>query len=176
MLFLRASGLTSKVNYLDGIRKGVISEMERDLAALKQRLDGVEMRTRRRWAPMPLDKYQKLAEDRQPRREKRWVRFNKVYTTVYSYDRWDRGRGYDDLLWWDLMTRGRYDGSFLPEVVYFHQQHPNYEFDPDWKTLAADAALDHEPLSYDGDAAAAAAEADAGDGFEASETQSTDAS
>jgi hypothetical protein len=178
LLFLRASGLTAKVSYLDGIHKSNIGEMERDLATQRERLDGVEARTRKRWLPMPIDKFHKLAEDRQLRREKRWQRFGKVYKTVYVYDRWDRGRGYDDLLWWDLMTRGRYDGSYVPEVALFHERHPDYAFDPDWKTLAAEAIPDRDDLQgYDTDtadaaAAAAGAEADRG----ADDMQTTDAS
>lgn len=136
LLFLRASGIAAKISYLDGIQRSTLAEMQKELANQKERLDGVETRTRRRWAPMPLDKYQKLVEDRRPRYEKRWQRFGKVYGSVHSYDRWDRGRYYEDLLWWDLMTRGRYDGSYISDVAYFHQHHPGYHYDPDYKALA----------------------------------------
>jgi len=131
ILFLRASGLTAKLSYLDGIQRATVDEMQKDLVAQKQKLDTIEQRTRRRWAPMPYDKYQKLADDRRPRYEKRWQRYDKVYTTVYTFDRWDRGRRFEDLLWWDLMTRGRYDGSYIHEVHQFHQTHPDYSFDPE---------------------------------------------
>jgi hypothetical protein len=130
LLFLRASGLTAKVAYLDGIQKTTLAEMDRDLKTMTERLDGVEARTRKRWAPMPVEKYEKLAQDWRPRYEKRWQRYDKVYGSVYEYDRWDRGSRYDDLLWWDLMTRGRYDGSYMPEVAEFHRVHPDYQFDP----------------------------------------------
>ena len=178
LLFLRASGLSAKVSYLDGIHKSNIDEMRRDIATMKERLDGVETRTRRRWLPMPIDKYHKLAEDRQLRREKRWQRFGKTYNTVYVYDRWDRGRGYNDLLWWDVMTRGRYDGSYISEVALFHEYHPDYAYDPDWKTLAAEADTQPNDLvSYDTDADAAAASIDADRaGDETTDTQTTDAS
>jgi hypothetical protein len=170
LLFLRASGLAAKLGYLDGVQRSSMAEMTKELATQRQRLDDAEAKTRRRWAPMPLDRYQKLTEDRRPRYEKRWQRFGKVYTTVHTYDRWDRGRYYEDLLWWDLMTRGRYDGSYLPDVAEFHHRHPGYQFDPDWKERAAAqraAAIDPElsPLDDpegDADAAALAAEADAG--------------
>jgi len=164
MLFLRASGIAAKISYLDGIQRSNLAEIQKDLATQQQRLEGVEARTRRRWAPMPLDKYQKLAEDRRPRYEKRWQRFGKVYGSVHSYDRWDRGRYYDDLLWWDLMTRGRYDGSYLPEVSEFHRRHPGYQYDPDYKARA-EAARAHAHDDDDNDVAQAAAmaiEADSG--------------
>ena len=136
LLFLRASGIAAKIGYLHGIQQQNLAEMRKEVFAQQQKLDTVEQRTRKRWAPMPLDKFQKLAEDRRPRYEKRWQRFGKVYTTVYTYDRWDRGRYYDDLLWWDLMTRGRYDGSYLSDVNDFHRRHPGYLYDPDYKARA----------------------------------------
>jgi hypothetical protein len=170
MLFLRASGLASKVTYLDGIQRAHLEEMQKELATQAQRLSDVEFRTRRRWAAMPLEKWEKLAVDRRPRYEKKWQRFGKIYSSVHSYDRWDRGRYYDDLLWWDLMTRGRYDGSYLPEVAQFHHRHPDYTFEPDYRVLKAeadareDAQRDAEAqadLDRDAEAAAAAADADA---------------
>lgn len=137
MLFLRASGVTSKLRYLDEIQKKSIGEMASDLGAQWAKLAAVEQRTRRRWAPMPMDKFQKLAEDRRPKYEKRWGRFQKTYTCVHDYDRWDRGRYYEQLLWWDLMTRGRHDGRYIHEVHTFHVMHPGYHYDPDWKARKA---------------------------------------
>ena len=118
---------------------------------------------------MPLDKYQKLAEDRRPRYEKRWQRFGKVYTSVHSFDRWDRGSRFEDLLWWDLMTRGRYDGSYLPEVAEFHRRRPDYQFDPsNLNRRAAD-------WSDEAEAATHAIEADAS-ADDAGDTIATDVS
>jgi hypothetical protein len=179
LLFLRASGLTAKLSYLDGIHRANITEMQRDLTTMQQRLDGVETRTRKRWAPMPLDKYQKLAEDRRPRYEKRWQRYDKVYTTVYSYDRYDRGSRYDDLLWWDVMTRGRYDGSYVPEVAEFHRVHPDYQFDPSLLQAHATQFVQDPSDGLSGaeeaDAAATAISTDANQ-EDALDTRTTDAS
>ena len=135
MLFLRASGIAAKVSYLDGIQRTNLAEMQKELTAQEQKLRDTEQKTRRKWAPMPLDRFRKLSEDRRPRYEKRWQRFGKTYVCVQSYDRWDRGRYYNDLLWWDLMTRGRYDGSYLPEVATFHRYHPGYLYNPDHNAL-----------------------------------------
>ena len=88
-------------------------------------------------------------------------------------------------------TRGRYDGSYLPEVRYYHQSHPGYTFDPDWKTRAAeqrDAQSDNDDVGpsdigdSDSEAAAAAAFADSADSADGSngdtsgDTTTTDAS
>ena len=135
MLFLRASGIAAKVAYLDGIQRTNLAEMQKELATQEQKLRDVEQKTRRKWAPMPMDRFRKLSEDRRPRYEKRWQRFGKTYGCVHSYDRWDRGRYYNELLWWDLITRGRYDGSYLPEVSLFHRHHPGYVYNPDHNAL-----------------------------------------
>jgi hypothetical protein len=163
------------VAYLDSIHANNVKELERELATLKQKLDNIETKTRKRWAPMPADKYQKLAVDPRPRYEKRWQRWGKTYQTVYVYDRWDRARYYDDLLWWDLMTRGRYDGSYVPEVQTYHQTHPEYQFDPDWKTLAASYDyVDYSPSGKDDDGGALV-EVGADDATAAAESARADA-
>jgi hypothetical protein len=169
LLFLRASGLASKLTYLDGIGKKHLEEVRADVKTLRERVDAVEFRTRRRWAPMPADKYAKFAVDRGPRFQKRWERTGKVYQTVNSYDRWDRGRYYDDLLWWDLMTRGRYDGSYLDDVAAFHRGRPDYRFDPDYKARArarreAEDEVDADVIDDDAFAASSSIDADTSDG------------
>jgi hypothetical protein len=169
LLFLRASGIAAKISYLDGIERANLAALQKDLAAERQKIDNVEQKTRKRWAPMDAARFTKLAVDRRPRYEKRWQRIGKVYDTVYRYDRYDRGRYYDDLLWWDIMTRGRYDGTFMPEVAGFYQSHPDYRFDPDYKALAAaqaDERAREAELDDDAEAAAAGidADSDAGDG------------
>lgn len=131
LLFLRASGLQAKIGYLDGIHKKNVGDLRGELETQFVRLDTIEQRTRKRWAPMPMDKFQKLAEDRRARYDKRWQRYDKVYVSVRSFDKWDRARRFEDLLWWDLMTRGRYDGSYINDVFMFHRTHPTYSFDAD---------------------------------------------
>jgi len=157
LVFLRASGLHANIAYLEGIQRSNIGELQKELYAQKQKLDAQEQKTRRRWAPMPLDRFQKLTEDRRPSFQKRWDRFGKIYKTVYVYDRWDRGQYYwENLLWWDIMTRGRYDGSYIPEVVTWRRAHPGYVYDPDWQAMR-----DSDDDADIGVAAAASIEVDA---------------
>src|SRR5262249_12429139 len=78
------------------------------------------------------------------------------------------------LLWWDLMTRGRYDGSYIPEVQTYHQTHPEYEFNPDWKTLAASYDHDDYSPSATDDQGGAAIEAGADDPTAAAESARAD--
>ncbi len=69
-----------------------------------------------------------LADPRQKlsaRRERFW----RDYDRVAYYDRYDYYDYTRDMLWWDLMTDGRVDGNFIPEVYDYHQQNPNYHWD-----------------------------------------------
>ena len=135
LLFLRASGVTAKIAYLDQMLQVKLTEMRQDADVQLQKLNAAEARTRKRWAPMLRDKFDKLAQDRRPRHEQRWQRLQRTYSAVSSYDRYDRGRYYEQFLWWDLMTRGRYDGSYIDEVSAFHHANPSYAFEPDWKRV-----------------------------------------
>ena len=102
-----------------------------------------------------------------------------------GYDRWDRGRYYEHLLWWDIMTRGRYDGSFLPDVAHFHTTHPGYTFTPHWTAPAEDSPYDEEEEESkeaeedEANAAAAAVRVDAStlddSGTEFPDTETVDA-
>lgn len=65
------------------------------------------------------DPRQKLGE----RRDRFWKNYDRVIV-FQEYDRYDYGR---DLLWWDLMTDGRVDGSFIPEVREYYTSHPGYD-------------------------------------------------
>ena len=169
LLFLRTSGLAAKLVYLDGVQKAHVQQMEQEIGAQRAKLDGVEQRTRKRWAPMPADKYAKLVVDRRPTYEKRWQRYGKIYGQVNAFNRWDRGRNFNDLLWWDVMTRGRYDGSYIMEVDSFHRTHPGYTFDPELYRghgpVSAHPA-DLDPLSPDAQDEAEAAALAAGDAAE----------
>jgi hypothetical protein len=60
---------------------------------------------------------------------KSYARATRSYETVYVFDRYDRGRFVDDFLWWDLMTDGRLDGNFIPEVHRFRSAHPDWRYD-----------------------------------------------
>jgi hypothetical protein len=58
-------------------------------------------------------------------------RYDRVTNTVYVFDDYDRGIGLSDVLWWDLMTDGRIDGNFIPEVAEYREANPNYAFERD---------------------------------------------
>jgi hypothetical protein len=54
-------------------------------------------------------------------------KFRRNYEVVYVFDHYDRYDYARDILWWDLMTDGRIDGDFIPEVGQWHQTHGAYD-------------------------------------------------
>lgn len=66
------------------------------------------------------DPRQKLFE----KRNKFW----KSYDTVYEFDDYDYYDYRRDMLWWDLMTAGRYNGRYINEVNYYYTNHPGYSY------------------------------------------------
>jgi len=63
-------------------------------------------------------------------------RFNKMYdkydrygNTIYVFNDYGRSSLLTDFLWWDLITDGRLDGNFIPEVNEYYSTHPEYSED-----------------------------------------------
>jgi len=55
-------------------------------------------------------------------------RYANMSSTVYVFDDYDRGNALGDFLWWDVMTDGRFDGNFIPEVSEWRERHPHYAY------------------------------------------------
>ena len=51
-------------------------------------------------------------------------RYDEGYQTIVYFDRYDAFDYARDMLWWDLMTGGRYEGDYIPEVQAWREQHP----------------------------------------------------
>jgi hypothetical protein len=161
LLTKRMSGLKHQIDYLDQIA-GQVETMRQALLEERSKVG----RERYKWSrpkhawmtfdPEASDKRFRLrpAKMRQ-RRERFWA----TYDTVSGFDRYDRARLVEDFLWWDLMTDGRIDGDFIPEVRAFHTHHPDYRYD----------RIDRDLFDDRADAAAAAAAA-----IEADRSRDTD--
>jgi hypothetical protein len=55
-------------------------------------------------------------------------RYRNAGTTVYQFNSYDRGSYLGDVLWWDVMTDGRMNGSFLPSVDEYRRHNPSYVY------------------------------------------------
>ena len=110
-----------------------LGKLDKDLAKFK--------RPKNLNAWWPRDVIDRRVKSRRERFVKQQQKFESHYTTVYVYDDWNRGRGYDDFVWWYLMTDNRFHGGYIPEVATFEQSHPGY--------------VHHHEADYDDSSAAA---------------------
>jgi hypothetical protein len=130
----RVFGLAAKLRYLDALRSSELAAMQRDLDLLHDRaVRDLHKFSRPKNARYPVarDKFEQRFKPFQPRFSKRWERYQRTADTVYVFDRYDRGSWASDFLWWDVMTDGRLDGDFLPEVAAHHQRYPGHQYEPD---------------------------------------------
>ncbi|UQA63048.1 hypothetical protein [Polyangium aurulentum] len=149
ILAKRVVGLSQQIVYLDRLAQKHLDEPE---SALRGALGKIERtiakysRPKYHGAQVEGAAVERLSHGFSDRYQRIGQRFEKQYNRVYVFHDYDRGSLATDFLWWDLMTDGRIDGNFIPEVRSFHERNPGYHYER-WR----DADDDHD------DAAAAAA-------------------
>jgi hypothetical protein len=123
------AGLTKKQEYMAHVFAEQIEKPMSELRAERQKLEADRWkyaRPKKAWTRFPADKFERRFRDRGARFDKHWHRYDRTCTTIWSFDRYERASFAEDFLWWDLMTDGRIDGNFIPEVYAFHHTHPDY--------------------------------------------------
>lgn len=123
----RLSGLAAQRRYL-------IAAAERDILGPRARLAEAVERNQRdimklsrpKNAGKTFDglKMSKRFAGRPAAFAKRREHYTQTRQVVTSFDRYDRGSLASDFLWWDLMSDGRLDGDFIPEVQSHQRRHP----------------------------------------------------
>jgi hypothetical protein len=132
LMLKQGAGLGKKIDYLDAIVAQQVQPYARLLRDEDSALDrdiGKFSRPKKAYQQFDESKFDKRFRERPDKLRRQWTRTRESYQTVYVFDRYDRYRWVDDMLWWDLMTSGRYDGRFIPEVHYYYSAHPGYVFD-----------------------------------------------
>jgi hypothetical protein len=127
----RVSGLGHKLAYLDRLGETHLQRTGAELrTSLAKVTRDVEKYQRPKYfhAQFPAQAYQQRFRPRGQRWAKSFQRYSLASDTVYAFDRYDQGRLMQDFLWWDLMTDGRLDGDFIPEVVEHRRRHPEYRY------------------------------------------------
>jgi hypothetical protein len=146
LLWKKANGLDAKVEYLDKI---VDFQLRKPRAEVEEQI-GKLSKEITKWSRPKLagarypsaDFDRRFGPSTQGRSGRIIDRYRKTYNTVYVYDHWDRPSLAQDLLWWDVMTGGRYDGSYIPQVSSYRQAHPGVVYSPlDRSDEAAAAAI-----------------------------------
>lgn len=146
----RLSGLDAKRQYLVQTARNYLQEPRQQVAdaiARNERDIAKLSRPKNASRTFPAAQMEKRFRDRGPAVRKRQMRYGDTRTQLIAFDSYDRGRMIDNFLWWDIMTDGRLDGSFIPAVHQHHTQYGAYH-DPHAHAVAAVAA----PPSRDDDA------------------------
>ena len=126
-LLKRIHGIEKKMEYLDELARRYLDTEREQLMTLKAKLDKKITKYRRpknAYASIPIAEANSILKDPRPKLASRRQRYNESYRTVVYYDRYDAFDFTRDMLWWDLMTDGRIDGDFIPEVHAWREQHP----------------------------------------------------
>ncbi len=137
----RVLGLKKKQEYLGSLTGEQIGPSLTELRTMKEKLGRTRMKlgrsknAYRQWNDNDVQRM--LGRDRSDRWHKQRTRINESRTRIvefHHYDRWDPVR---DMLWWDVMTDGRLDGNFIPEVRahghHHHHHHQHGVVDDGWR-------------------------------------------
>ena len=127
-MLARYSGLNAKVSYLQQMYDNQLSPLFEELKAeafkIDRKLD--QLRNPKNW-DREYEVNPSLME-RDAKIQRRLDRYDQTYVTVYTYDRYDSVDLALDILWWDIFTSGRRDGSYISEVQQYHDMHPDYTY------------------------------------------------
>ncbi len=123
------SGMRHQITYLTQIRQ----QLETDLNDLNQRSQKMKEEASRYSFNTHKFRNKSFTDEAFAKRfgradayDRRLERYRSAGATVYSFNSYDRGSYMGDLLWWDVMTDGRMNGSFIPDVVSYRDRHPTY--------------------------------------------------
>jgi hypothetical protein len=128
-------GVQHQITYLQSVREKVVNDMGilttklADLATETNRYKSDKYRFRnKRW---DTEKFQRKFQ-RDPARYDRSInRYQRTGDTIYVYNDYTSVSFANEFLWWDVMTDGRLDGNFIPEVQEYYGSHPDYSYERD---------------------------------------------
>lgn len=140
-------GTEHQIEYLRALR-GKVTD---DTNALVQKSTTLAEETRRytadphrfrnkRWTN---DQFAKKFKRDTTRYDRSIHRYNRTETVIYRFDDYDRISPFEEFLWWDVMSDGRLDGNFIPEVQEYYESHPDYEYNPS-DYASTDGANDYD--------------------------------
>lgn len=143
-------GLRKKIEYLDGLAAAQLDLPAEGIRAEIAKLehDRVKFsRPKRAGTLFPAEAFEKRFRDRGDRLNKHFQRYEAAARSISDFTDYRRASFAADFLWWDLMTDGRIDGDFLPEVEAFRRAHPDHSWHSDGfeddRAAAAAAAADY---------------------------------
>jgi hypothetical protein len=124
-------GITHQTRYLEEMS----GRMRGDLSQLMERSGRLREETRRYEGNRHRYRNKRFTDEQFGKRFGRTERYGKIHDRysrmserVYVFHDYDRGFGVQDFLWWDVMTDGRFDGNFIPEVAEWRHHHPHHSY------------------------------------------------
>jgi hypothetical protein len=126
-LLKRIHGIEKKMEYLDELAGRYLTPERQQLLAMINKLDrkvAKYSRPKNRGARIPVAEANQMLRDPTAKLASRRRRFDESYHQIVYFERYDAFDYARDMLWWDVMTDGRLDGDFIPEVQAWREQHP----------------------------------------------------
>lgn len=123
----RIHGIEKKREYLDElVNKYLKTEREQIIKAATKLNAKIEKYSRPKHAYgfIPAEEATRWLKDPSEKIATRRMHYQRSYQTISEFDRYHAYDYARDMLWWDLMTDGRIDGDFVPEVRDWREQHP----------------------------------------------------
>lgn len=137
-------GLEKKLEYLAQLATTALDQPFLELRTQREKLehDAVKYaRPKRAGTIFSAEEFQHRFRDRSAGWARRRQRYDRTVQAIAGFEDYGRARFADDFLWWDLMTDGRLDGDFVPEVAQHRADHPGYRWerthDDTWAAAAA---------------------------------------
>lgn len=154
-LVKRVEGIEKKLEYLDELVKRYLHTEREQLITAMTKLHakvGKYSRPKHAYTLIPVEEANRWLKDPTQKLLARRRHFDESYRRVYEFERYDAFDYARRMLWWDLMTDGRIDGDFIPEVHAWREQHPGGMRIPGGDIAAADErrrARDVEPTGLE---------------------------
>jgi prefoldin subunit 5 len=126
-LLKRIHGIEKKMEYLDEMARRYLDPERDQLAAMVDKLGRkIEKYSRPKnvYAMIPVTEANQMLRDPTAKLAARRRRYDEGYQQVVYFENYDAFDYARDMLWWDLMTDGRIDGDYIPEVQAWREQHP----------------------------------------------------
>ncbi len=148
-VFAAVDGMDHQVQYLEEMN----GKIRGDLSDLLGRSGKLQEEARRYEGNRHRYRNKRFTPDQFGKRFGRTGRYGKIHDrysrgsqTVYHFHEYDRGASFQDFLWWDVITDGRMDGNWIPEVSEWRESHPSYTYtrNRDVETLSGGFMMDRD--------------------------------
>jgi len=126
-------GIKHQIEYVSQLKEKIgsdirqIDEKIHNLTIEKQRYENDMYRFRnKRWSA---EQFSRKFNRNQDAYDNRLHKYQRTGDTIYSFNDYNRPSFVEEFLWWDIMTDGRLDGNFIPDVHEYYASHPDFHYE-----------------------------------------------